>query len=406
MPVLIQKFGGTSVSTSDARAAAIRHVLRAREQNYSVVVVVSAMGREPDPYATDTFLGLLKGKGKRTTRRDQDLVASCGEIIAAGVFAAELRQELPEAVMLTGWQAGIVTDNTYGNARIVQIKPARIRSLLESGHTVVVAGFQGMCPAAEDTFEVTTLGRGGSDTTAVALGVALGAAAVEIYTDVPGIMTADPRLVPEAKVIPTMDYSEVLQLAYEGAQVIHSRAVELALQSNIPLRVKCNEGSDPGTTVTSAVLSEKRRTQPVIAVANRQGLAQVALTPCQPSPDLDQAIFAALSKAGISADLINISPDYKRFAVKNEDIAPVESALVGLPARMQFRSDLAKVSIIGIGMRGVPGIMARVTRAAHAAKAPILQTSDSHMTISCLVDEADLPSIVNALHRQFDLAAL
>lgn len=402
MPVIIQKFGGTSVSTPESREAAVARILEARQQGFDVVVVVSAMGRAGEPYATDTLINLVNGTGQSFDKRDLDLVMACGEIISAGVFVATLRKRVAKVAILTGWQAGILTDGKYGDARIIDVRPERVRRLLADGYIVVVAGFQGM----SDQGEITTLGRGGSDTTAAAMGVAMEAEGVEIYTDVDGIMTADPRLVPEAKVLSVMDYSEVLQMAYEGAKVLHSRAVEMAMQKNVQLIVKKTVGRHPGTKIVSTVLYEGRRQQPVIGVAHTVNVTQIAIQPEKGIPGLDSRIFSALAKAGVSVDLINVSPETKLFAVKEEDVPLVQAALSGFPVRLRQRQGCAKVSVVGIGMRGVPGVMARVTEALADAEIEILQTSDSHLTITCLIDQVNLTKAVNALHQAFDLSSL
>ncbi|NLW17391.1 MAG: aspartate kinase [Firmicutes bacterium] len=400
MPVLVQKFGGSSVSTHESRQIAIHRVLEARAQGYDVVVVVSAMGRLGAPYATDTLLDLISRSGQ-LAKRDLDLVMSCGEIISAGVFLAELQQHCP-AAMLTGRQAGILTDTFHGDARITHVDPKRVRELLASGRVVIVTGFQGVSADGE----ITTLGRGGSDTSAVALGVALGAEAVVIYTDVDGIMTADPKLVPEAKVLPAVDYQEMLQMAYEGAKVLHSRAVEMAMHNNLPLIVRSLTGEHPGTLITTATSYEARRSYPVVGVAHKVGLAQVSLQPDGKDPRFDCRLFVGLAEQGVSVDLINVSPKTKMFVVDAAEIEPVENVLQQNAASYDIRPGCCKVSVVGIGMRGIPGIMATLCRALREADVEILQTSDSHMTISCLIDEQQLGAAVRSLHHHFRLTQL
>lgn len=402
MPLIIQKFGGTSVSTPENRAAAVAHILEAKRQGAELVVVVSAMGRSGEPYATDTLIGLVNGNGTGLAARELDLVMICGEIISAGVFVATLRQHVPKVALLTGWQAGIVTDSRHGDARVVDVRPDRVRQLLADGYIVVVAGFQGR----DDAGEITTLGRGGSDTTAAALGVALEAERVEIFTDVDGMMTADPRLVPAARLLPVMDYAEVLQMAYEGARVLHSRAVEMAMQKNIPLVVRRTAGQHPGTRITNTALYEGSRQHPVTGVAHRSSIAQVAVIPEHSLPGLAAHIFAMLAEAGISIDLINVSPDSLLFAVREADADAVQQLLQDSPVRLRVRPACAKVSLVGIGMRGIPGVMARVTKALADAGVEILQTSDSHLTISCLVDQSSMTKAANALHQAFELSSL
>lgn len=402
VPIIVQKFGGTSVSTPECREAAVARILEARQHGYQPVVVVSAMGRSGDPYATDTLINLVSSSGTGLEQRDLDMVMACGEIISAGVFVSLLRKRLGKVALLTGWQAGILTDERHGDARVIDVQPERIRRLMADGFLVVVAGFQGMSGQGE----ITTLGRGGSDTTAAAIGVALDADLVEIYTDVDGIMTADPRLVPEAKVLTVMDYSEVLQMAYEGAKVLHPRAVEMAMQKSVRLVVRRTEGTHPGTRIVNAVLYEGLRQQPVIGVAYRIDIAQITVHPEPGIPGLDARIFHALAEAGVSLDLINVSPDSKQFTVRDEDVALVQAVLGEFPVQIRQRQGCARVSVVGIGMRGVSGVMARVVQAMTEGGVEILQTSDSHLTITCLIDHSGLTRAINSLHRAFQLGNL
>lgn len=401
MPIVVQKFGGTSVATEERRAAVIERILEAKENNYGVVVVVSAMGRTGEPYATDTLINLLHDTDDKSNQRDLDLVMSCGEVIAAGVLASQLRQSVGKVTVLTGWQAGVITDERHGDARVISVRTERIRQLLVAGHIVLVTGFQGLSEAGE----VTTLGRGGSDTTAAALGVALSAEKVEIYTDVDGIMTADPRMVEEARVLDVLDYSEVLQLAYEGARVIHPRAVELAMRQNVPLLIKHHDGRSAGTLITAAALYERRRkVRPVTGVAHLTGIAQLIIRPSTRGTDcFNHELFAALTRHGVSVDLINICPHLKMMTVQERDIPAAERAVAELSVAAEIRPGCAKVSVVGIGMRRVPGVMATIARALHEAGVEILQTGDSHLHISCLIRKEDIAQAMSALHRHFEL---
>ncbi|MEW6048068.1 MAG: aspartate kinase, partial [Bacillota bacterium] len=234
MRIVVQKFGGTSVATPETRRQVVRHIVRTRDDGYAVVAVVSAMGRRGDPYATDTLLELLaKEAGTTPDPREQDQLLCCGEVIACTLVAQALIREGVAARSLTAAQAGIVTDEEYGEARVLQVRTERIRRELAAGRVPVVAGFQGITEAGE----MTTLGRGGSDTTAAALGVALGAELVEIYTDVDGLKAADPRVVPEAPTLSSVAYREAAELAHLGARVVHPRAVEIAMEGHVPLRI-------------------------------------------------------------------------------------------------------------------------------------------------------------------------
>lgn len=245
-PVLVQKFGGTSVSTAKRRMQVVEHVRRARAEGYQVAIVVSAMGRRGDPYATDTLLDLLRGDGGPVDGRDYDMIFTCGEIISATMMAHILKREGIPAVGLTGAQALIYTDGHHGEAEIVEIDPARVRSHLKRGELPVITGCQGVVREAGD---YTTLGRGGSDTSAVALGVALSASKVEIYTDVEGVARADPQIVPQAHLLERISYDKMYEMARYGAGVVHHRAVRTGQEGNVPIVVRSSFSMAPGTVI-------------------------------------------------------------------------------------------------------------------------------------------------------------
>lgn len=245
MGIIVQKFGGTSVKSAENRKAVLGHIVKAKEKGYDVVVVVSAMGRMGDPYATDTLIQLLKEQGGKINSKTQDLIMSCGEIISACVMASYLEAQGIEAEAMTGFQAGILTTQDFGNADIIKVDPEPILQKLREGKVVVVAGFQGIT----EKNDITTLGRGGSDTTAVVLGGYLKADFVEIYTDVPGIAVTDPRIVPDAPFISKISYEEVITMAENGAKVIHPRAVTAAKEFNLQVRVKSTFDESEGTLV-------------------------------------------------------------------------------------------------------------------------------------------------------------
>ncbi|MGE5423588.1 MAG: aspartate kinase, partial [Ignavibacteriales bacterium] len=245
MSIIVQKFGGTSLASDEHRDRVCQSILREKHRGNNVVVVVSAMGRASDPYATDTLINLVKDENLNPHRREMDLLMSCGEIISGVVLSSNLQIMGEKSTFLTGFQAGIITNKTHGDARIISVDPQIIQQLLADGYIVIVAGFQGV----SEEGQITTLGRGGSDVTASALGVALGAEVVDIYTDVEGIMTADPRIVKNARVLDAITYNEVCQLAREGAKVIHPRAVEIAMEGNTPLRIRSTFSDGTGTLV-------------------------------------------------------------------------------------------------------------------------------------------------------------
>lgn len=391
MRIVVQKFGGTSVATPSARELVVKHVLNKINEGYKTVVVVSAMGRMGDPYATDTLLSLLNGK--KMEARERDLLVSCGEIISASVMASLFADKGYKAKAFTGFQAGIITDNNFGNAKILDIKPEKILQALQEGIIPVVAGFQGY---TED-LEITTLGRGGSDTTAVALGAALKAECVEIFTDVEGIMTADPKLVNNAKMLDEVNYREVTEMAYNGAKVIHPRAVELAMQHNIPLRVRSTFSDNQGTLIK---LGPERV---VTGIAHTTHIAQLKIKVPSNDKELESKIFQSLAQKGISIDMINIFPDVKVFTLGEDVVSKATEVLKELGVSFEVTKNLAKVTVVGGGMMGIPGVMLSIIEALKKENIDILQTSDSHTTISCLIKEEDVKKAVLALHEKFEL---
>ncbi|NLG78742.1 MAG: aspartate kinase [Firmicutes bacterium] len=398
MRIIVQKFGGTSVGDEEARLKARDRVISAKKQGFDPVVVVSAMGRRPGPYATDSLLDLVRSKGLPVDARSLDLLASCGEVISCVVMAGYLKAAGYEAVPLTGAQAGIRTDGQFGDASIQGINTARLLDVLASGQIPVVAGFQGVT----DDGEITTLGRGGSDTTATALGVALRAECVEIYTDVEGVMTVDPKIVPEARLISAITYFEVEELANNGAKVVHPRAVHIAQQGGIPVRVRSTFAESEGTFITDDVA---RRV--ITGIAHVDGLARIeAVYPNPAEPSRARvAILKAISTIGINVDFINVTPRAILFTVKDEFAKAAEEALRSEGFACHVMAECAKVSVVGAGMQEVPGVMARVVEALHRAGVHIMQTVDSEITISCLIDQASVAQAVRALYDEFDLGA-
>jgi aspartate kinase len=404
--ITVQKFGGTSVATEYKREAAVKRVREAREGGCAPVVVVSAMGRAGEPYATDTLKSLVEDIFPRVPLRELDLVMSCGEIISAAVMAATLHRAGIAARSFTGLQAGLVTDGCYGQAQVVSCDPLLLRQCLREGEVAVVAGFQGATPGGE----INTLGRGGSDTTAVILGAALGAEQVEIYTDVNGISTADPRLLEEARVIPRLTYSEVCQLAHEGAKVIHPAAVEVAMKHNLNLVVRSLTEKGQGTLINTygALAGAGYAAQPynvVTGIAHAADVAQILIEFKQPDPDREMLIFECLARAGISIDLISVFPTLKIFTIKEEMLPRAEAALKEQGIDCRVEKGCAKVSVVGMGMRGIPGVMARVVRALNEQGITILQTADSNISISLLIPQDDLVKAIKTLHDHFNLGA-
>ena len=405
MRILVQKFGGTSVSTAENRRMVVEKISRAVAEGYQPVVVVSAMGRNGQPYATDTLIGVAREPFATVSRREMDLMMGCGEIISAVVMAATLQAAGLAAVVLTGGQAGILTDPQYGNARILNIDPSRIRAELKAGKIPVVCGFQGV---TEDG-DLTTLGRGGSDTTASALGAALSAEMIEIYTDVDGIMTADPRLVPHAHILDRITYAEVSQLAHQGAKVIHPRAVEFAMQKNIPLVVKSTFSDAPGTLITAAVESDQTCDSSVsdkvaTGVTYVRKIAQIIVTRESAAKMAeDSRLFKTLAQSGINVDLINVLPGQVLFTMQEDETEETRRCLSAAGYTCTVVPNCAKVSVVGGGMGDVPGVMASFVEALTEQGIPLLQTVDSQTSISALIDGRFLETAVSSLHSQFGL---
>lgn len=404
MRIIVQKFGGTSLATAAYRERVADRVASARQRQLVPVVVVSAMGRAGDPYATDTLIELARSVDPDIPQRELDLLISCGETISSAIMGATLRRRGEPAVVLTGRQAGIVTDCSFGNARILRVEPEAVLRHIERGHLCVVAGFQG----ASESGDLTTLGRGGSDTTAAALAVALRAELVEIYTDVEGVKTADPRIVPEARTLRVVSYEEIFQMAHQGAKVVHPRAVELAMRANVPVRVRSTFEDGDGTLITHYFEASEGWSGSGAAgrvITGVTHLAGVSLIEVQAdgAADANVRVFKPLAEAGISVDLINVSPGRRSFTVPTTDAPSARARLEAEGFTVTTTDSCAKVSIVGSGMHGLPGVMAMVSEALAEQGIEILQTADSHVTISCLVRRADMERAVKALHRRFHL---
>ena len=397
MRTCVQKYGGTSLAAPESRLSALRHVEVALNEGFGVVVVVSAMGRKGSPYATDTLLDILDDKDT-ATKRDLDMLLSCGETISSVVFASLLRSHGHDVTVFTGKQAGIITNDTFGEARIVEVNPGPVVEALEQGKIVIVMGFQGATPDGE----LTTLGRGGSDITASALGVALKAAYVDIFTDVPGIMTADPRIVPDARPLRHVTYYEICNLAYQGAKVIHPRAVEMAMQNNIPIQVRSTFSDDKGTQITTnvailecSVLTDRM----VTSLTQTTGVSQVQI----PGPVDVTRVFSVMAEHKISVEMMSVLSSYITFTVANADTRRAVDILSTIGYEPKVTENCAKISIIGESMAGIPGIMAVVVSALAHEGIEILQTADSHTTIWCLVKQEHMGAAIRAIHRAFHL---
>ncbi len=399
-PVVVMKFGGTSVATEKGRAAIAARVTEALELDKAPVVVVSAMGRKGAPYATDTLLGLVEGMPPDA--RETDLLASVGEVISAIVVAHELRARGIAANAFTGAEAGIRTDGVAGSSAVTEIHTGPLAASMADGLVPVVCGFQGIA----DDGRLTTLGRGGSDTTACALGVALGAAEVEIYTDVDGVMTADPRTCDGAEVLEVVRADELFQMAKHGSRVVHTPAAELALESGMTVRVRNTYTDHPGTLV--ADIAAYRPSTVATAVTHTADVARIRVTlPARegtPEHMSAQArVYRAMADAGVSLDMFTPAGETLVFSVGKAALGAACAVLEALGFAHQVAADLAKVTLVGAGMHGVPGVMARMAECLADAGVNVVQTADSHTTISVLVPERDAATAVAALHAGFDL---
>ncbi|RQW20628.1 aspartate kinase [Bacillus sp. C1-1] len=397
--IIVQKFGGTSVKSKESRDLAIKHVQNAVNDGYKVVVVVSAMGRSGDPYATDTLLSLVHKA--HISKREQDMLVSCGETISAVVFSEQLNAHGVQAEAMTGAKAGFVTNEEFQNAKIREMKCDHLLKTLESCDVAVVTGFQGQSKSGE----TTTLGRGGSDTSATAIGAAIQADYVDIFTDVEGVMTADPRIVKDARALESMSYNEICNMAYQGAKVIHPRAVEIAMQAKIPIRVRSTYSDSEGTLVNSGILNHGMdiHERMITGIAHVSNVTQIKVSAKEGQFDLQENVFKSMAKAGISVDFINISPSGVMYTVLDEAADDALRILTELGYKPQLQRGCAKVSAVGAGMTGVPGVAARIVSALSGENIQILQSADSHTTIWVLVKNEDMSKAVNALHKMFQL---
>jgi len=404
MALIVQKFGGTSLADSDKIHRAARRAIRAKLEGHQVVVVVSAMNK-----TTDELVRLAYEVTDRPSRREMDQLLSTGEQISIALMAMAIHHAGHDAVSLTGGQIGLRTDASFGRARIREItERTRIVSLLNKGAIVIVAGFQGV----DESLNITTLGRGGSDTTAVALAASLNAEVCEIYTDVDGIYSADPRLVPEARKLPFIFYDEMLELASLGAQVMHSRSVELGKNYNVRIHVRSSYADAEGTDI----VTESSDLQQVIVrgAALKKDLARVELIDVANRPGLASEIFARVAERGLIVDdiiqVIHKGSDHAdlSFTIEAQDLEPAQQVLEDMRRDMsgmttEIKTGLAKVSVVGVGMRTHTGVASRMFEALSQANINIENISTSEIVISCLINEEEGPAALRAVHAAFDL---
>ncbi|MBK9738806.1 MAG: aspartate kinase [Actinobacteria bacterium] len=416
MSLIVQKYGGSSVADAASIKRVARRIVDTKKAGHDVVVVVSAMGD-----STDELLDLAEQVSPLPPARELDMLLTAGERISMALLAMAISDLGAEARSYTGSQAGLITDSAHGAARIIDVTPGRIRSALEEGAIPIVAGFQGV---AHDTKDITTLGRGGSDTTAVALAAALDASVCEIYTDVDGVFSADPRVVPAARQVPFITYEEMLELAAVGAKVLHLRCVEYARRFDMPIHVRSSFSQREGTFVMSpqaiatAIDEGRAMEQPIISgVAADVNDAKITVVGVADKPGQAAAIFKALAGAGINVDMIvqNVSAASTgrtdvTFTCPQGSATPAMKALDSQREAIGFESlrvddQIAKVSLVGAGMRSHPGVSATFFEALADASINVEMISTSEIRISVVTRVDDAQRAVRALHTAFGLDA-
>jgi len=395
--IAVLKFGGTSVATREMRAVAAERIRDAQANGFAVVAVVSAMGRAPEPYATDSLLRQIDG---RSGTANADLVLACGELIASGVFADEMTAAGVPAQAISGAQAGIVTNAKHGDATILRVDPSRIVELLDRGIVPVVAGFQG----ATDDGTLTTLGRGGTDLSAIAIGHALSAERVDIYTDVSGAMTGDPRRLENAKTIERASLEEMAELAEHGAKVMHHKAADYAARTQTPYAIKGLQ-TDIGTIVdenanlhrpVTGVTATGRLTWIRVIRGDIENQTQRMQTELE--------MFKRVADAGFSIDQVTINQAGVAFVVLGDQGNELRRILGDLNLAVRVREGCSKISIVGTGMRDAVGVVHQIVQALSRANVEIIHCTDSNITVSVLVPEADSARAEAAVHDHFHLA--
>jgi len=402
MGVIVQKYGGSSVGDAEKIRNVARRIAQAKDGGNQVVVVVSAMGD-----TTDELIELAYQISEKPDKRELDVLLSTGEIVSSTLLAMALHQMGYPAISLTGAQAGIRTDAAYSRARILKVEAKRVRKELEKGNIIIVAGFQGIT----EEMDVTTLGRGGSDTTAVALAVALSADECQIFTDVEGVHTADPHLVPEARKLSEIGYEEMLEMATYGARVMHPRAVELGEVFNVPILVASSFTDNQGTLIHGEASMEVRNK--VRSITHDLDVARIMVVGVPDRPGIAAAIFEPLARANVSVDTIVQNASIENitdltFTVAESDLARAMEVVEPIAGSIGARecvsdSKLGKISIIGTGMQNTPGYAAKMFQALSEKSVNILLITTSEIRITCIIEERQVKDAVRALHREFEL---
>jgi aspartate kinase len=401
--IVVMKFGGTSVAEPDDIRRAARRIVAARQEGKRVVAVLSARGK-----TTDELVNMAHEVSDTPAAREMDMLLSTGERISCALCAMAIHDLGHNAISLTGSQAGIVTDSSHTRARILDVRADRIRTALTEDRIVLVAGFQGV---SGDSRDVTTLGRGGSDTTAVAIAAALGAEVCEIYTDVRGVFSADPRLVEDARLLPIVSFEEMLEMAASGARVLQLRSVEYARNHEIRMHCRSSFEDGPGTLVVSEQDTVER---PSVTAVTHAEEARVTLTGVRDQPGIAGKVFRALSEANVNVDMIiqnePVSADQKAdlsFTVDADDLHDASEALGGLDISERLETDerVGKVSVVGAGMRSHPGVAAKVFETLGQNGINIEMIATSPIKISCVIAADQIPEAVKALHEAFELGS-
>ena len=406
MALIVQKYGGTSVADPERMRNVARHIAKTRNEGHSLVVVVSAMGK-----ATDNLLQLAHQVSQNPPSREMDMLLTTGERISMSLLCMALHDVGVDAVSFTGSQVGIITDTVHGKAKILEVKGDRVRAAISEGKVAVVAGFQGISTAKE----ITTLGRGGSDTTAVALAAALQADSCEIYTDVTGVFTADPRVVPQARKIGVLQFDEMLEMAGAGSKVLALRSVEFARNHDVPIHVRSSFTWEEGTWVVGRHHERmKNMEEPVISgVVQDASEAKITVHSVPDRPGVSAALFEALANANINVDMIvqNTSTAGTTdisFTVPKADVAKAEPIVANLAKEIaaggvNHDNDTAKISLVGAGMKTSPGIAAKMFRVLADNDVNIEMISTSTIRVSVVVRAVNMQKAVQALHTAFNL---
>ncbi|HJV44428.1 MAG TPA: aspartate kinase [Bacillota bacterium] len=404
MGIIVQKFGGTSVGTLERMERVANRIIQTREQGHEVVVVVSAMGK-----STDILVDMAKQLSGKPSEREMDMLLTTGEQVSISLLSIALQQKGYRAVSLTGWQAGIVTEPVHNKARIRKIDSNKVSKYLKEDNIVIVAGFQGVTEGGQ----ITTLGRGGSDTTAVALAASLQAELCEIYTDVSGVFTADPRIASRARKLNSISYDEMLELANLGAGVLHPRAVECAKRYNVKLTVRSSFGEEEGTMIQEEPDMENGLM--ISGVAHDESVAKITVVNLQNKIGALSSIFSTLAQAHINVDVIIQSANESStttiaFTVAEDDLVRTIDLLKRDQERLNFEEvraekGLAKVSIVGAGMVSNPGVAASMFKYLASAGIDILMVSTSEIKVSCIISTELAKLAVQTLHSAFGLDA-